>query len=106
LKSEYFARHKKWRPFMSKWLKIIFILSVVLNIALVIGAVWARSYIRKENFELAANIAEAEASFSEHILTELESGQPDRIEAVKKLLANGIENARKEADIMRNAAKR
>ena len=88
------------------WLKIIFALSVVLNIALVIGAVWARSYIRKENFELVANIAEAEASFSEHILTELESGQPDRIEAVKKLLANGIENARKEADIMRNAAKR
>jgi hypothetical protein len=106
LKSEYFARHKKWRPFMSKWLKIIFILSVVLNIALVIGAVWARSYIRKENFELAANIAEAEGRFSEHILTELESGEPDRIEAVKKLLANGIENARKEADIMRNVAKR
>jgi hypothetical protein len=91
---------------MSKWLKIIFALSVVLNIALVIGAVWARSYIRKENFELAAMAAEAEGRFSEHILTELESGQPDRIEAVKKLLQNSVENAQKEADIWQNATKR
>lgn len=85
---------------MSKWLKIMFVSSVVLNIALIIGVIWARSYIGKQLAESAVAIAEAEASFSEHILTELESGQPDRIEAVKKLLANGIENARKEADIM------
>jgi uncharacterized membrane protein len=91
---------------MSKWLKIIFTLSVVLNIALVIGAAWARSYIRKENFELAAMTAEAEGRFSEHILTEIESGQPDRIEAVKKLLQISVENSRKTADIWRSAAKR
>jgi hypothetical protein len=91
---------------MSKWLKVIFTLSVILNIALVIGAVWARSYIRTKNFELAAMTAEAEGRFSEHILTELESGQPDRIEAVKKLLTESIENAQKAADIWRSAAKR
>ena len=91
---------------MSKELKIIFTLSVVLNIALVIGAVWARSYIRTKNFELAAMTADAEGRFSEHILTELESGQPDRIEAVKKLLTESIENAQKAADIWRSAAKR
>ena len=91
---------------MSKGLKIIFTLSVVLNIALVIGAVWARSYIRTKNFELAAMTADAEGRFSEHILTEIESGQPDRIEAVKKLLTESIENAQKAADIWRSAAKR
>ena len=91
---------------MSKWLKVIFTLSVILNIALVIGAVWARSYIRTKNFELAAMTADAEGRFSEHILTELESGQPDRIEAVKKLLTESIENAQKAADIWRSAAKR
>ena len=91
---------------MSKGLKIIFTLSVVLNIALVIGAAWARSYIRTKNFELAAMTADAEGRFSEHILTEIESGQPDRIEAVKKLLTESIENAQKAADIWRSAAKR
>lgn len=91
---------------MSKWLKIMFISSVVLNIALVIGAIWARSYIRSQNFEIAAMIAEAEGSFARHILTELESGEPDRIEALKKLLQNSIENSEKATDIWRNATKR
>ena len=91
---------------MSKWLKIMFISSVVLNIALVIGTIWARSYIRTQNFELAARIAEAEGSFTKHILTELESGETDRIEALKKLLQNSIENTEKAADIWRDAAER
>lgn len=89
---------------MSKWLKIMFISSVVLNIALVIGAIWARSYIRTQLFEHAAMTAEAEGSFAKHILTELESGEPDRIEAVKKLLQNSIENTEKAADMWRQAA--
>ena len=89
---------------MSKWLKIMFISSVVLNIALVIGAIWARSYIRTQLFEHAAMTAEAEGSFVKHILTELESGEPDRIEALKKLLQNSIENTEKAADMWRQAA--
>ena len=91
---------------MSKGLKIMFISSVVLNIALVVGVIWARSYIRTKSFELAATITEAEGSFARHILTELESGESDRIEALKKLLQNSIENTEKGADIWRNAAKR
>ena len=91
---------------MSKWLKIMFISSVVLNIALVIGTIWARSYIRTQSFEIAAIITETEGSFARHILTELESGEPDRIEAVKKRLEKNIEQAEEVADIWRNAAKR
>jgi uncharacterized membrane protein len=90
---------------MSKWPKIMFISSVVLNIALVIGVVWARSYIRTQMFELAARTAEAEGRLAEHILTEFESGEPERIEAVKKLLQNSIENSEKAADMWRQAAK-
>lgn len=89
---------------MSKWLRIMFVSSILLNIAFVIGAICARSYIRTQNFELAATIAEAEASFTRHILAELESGEPDRIEALKKRLAEGIEQAEDTADMMRNAA--
>ena len=91
---------------MSKWLKIMFISSVVLNIALVVGAIWARSYIRTTNFEIAAMTAETEGSFARHILTELESNDPDKIEALKKQLQKNIEQAEKVADIWRNAAKR
>jgi uncharacterized membrane protein len=91
---------------MSKWLKIMFISSIVLNAALVIGVIWARSYIRTQLFEHAAMTAEAEASISRHILTELESGEPERIEELKKLLQNSIENSEKAADIWRNAAER
>ena len=89
---------------MSKWFKIMFISSVVLNIALVIGAIWARSYVTTKNFELAAITAEAEGRLARHILTELESGEPDRIEALKKLLQNSIENTEKAADMWRQAA--
>ena len=91
---------------MSKWLKIMFISSVVLNIALVIGAIWARSYIRTKSFELAAICAEAEGSIARHVLTELESGEPDRIEALKKQLQKNIEQAEEVADMWRNAAKK
>ncbi len=91
---------------MSKWLKIMFISSVVLNIALVTGTVWARSYIRTKNFELAAITAEAEGRLARHILTELESGEPDRIEAVKKFLQLSIENTKKAADMWRDVAEK
>ena len=89
---------------MSKWLSITLISSVALNIAFVVGAVCARSYIRTQSFEHAAAIAEAEAGFTRHILTELESGEPDRIEALKKRLEQGIEQAEETADMWRDAA--
>ena len=89
---------------MSRWLRTTLILSVVLNIAFVIGAVCARSYIRTQSFELAATITEAEASFTRYILTELESGEPDRIEALKKRLEQGIEQAEETAGMWRKAA--
>jgi hypothetical protein len=89
---------------MAKWLRIIFVSSVFLNMAFVVGAICARSYLRTQSFELAATIAEAEASFTRYILAELESGEPDRIEAIKERLEQGIGQAEETAETWRNAA--
>ena len=90
---------------MGKWLKIMFVASVVLNVALIAGAVWARGFVRDKSFELAAINAEAEGRLARHVLTELESGEPDRVEAIKELLQNSIRNTEKAADMWRSAAK-
>ena len=90
---------------MSKWLKIMFISSVVLNIAFVIGAIWARSYVRTKSFELAALSAEAEGKVIRYVLTELESGDPNRIEALKDRLRKNSEQAKDVAAMWRKAAK-
>lgn len=89
---------------MSKGIKIIFISSIVLNIAFVIGAIWARSYVRAQIFELAAITAEVEGTFAKHILKEIESNDPNKIEALKKRLEENIEQANDVADMWRNAA--
>jgi hypothetical protein len=91
---------------MSKWLKIMFVSSVVLNIALIIGVIWARSYLGTQLTKSAAMATESEASISRHILTELESGEPKRIEALKTQLQISIENSEKAADIWQQAAER
>ena len=91
---------------MNKWLKISFVSSVVLNIAFVVGTIWARSYIRTQNFELAAINAEAGCHYARHILNELESGEPDKIEALKERLRTDIEQGKNIAEMWREAAQR
>jgi len=91
---------------MGKELKIILISSVVLNIAFVIGAIWARSYVRTQSFEMAAMTAEAEGKVIRRVLTELESADPNRIEALKEQLQKNIEQANEVAVMWRNAAKK
>lgn len=89
---------------MSKGLKIMFVSSIVLNIALVIGAIWARSYVRTQSFEMAAMAAESEGRIVKHILKELESEDPNRMEALKERLQKNIEQAEDVAGMWRNAA--
>ncbi|UCG59206.1 MAG: hypothetical protein JSU70_06785 [Phycisphaerales bacterium] len=76
-----------------------------MNAALIIGAIWARGFIRTKHFELAAISAEAEGTVARCVLTELESGEPDRIEALKKQLQRNIQQAEEVADMWRSAAK-
>ena len=49
--------------------------------------------------------AEAEGTVARHILTELESGDPNRTEAVKEQLRKNIEQAKETAALWRKAAK-
>jgi predicted kinase len=91
---------------MSKGLKIMFISSVVLNVALVIGAIWARSYFRSKGFEMAAMTAEAEGKVIRHVLTELESADPNRIETLKEQLQKNMKQAEDVAEMWRNVAKK
>ena len=91
---------------MSKGLKIMFISSIVLNIALIIGAIWARSYVRTQSFEMAAMTAEAEGKVIRYVLTELESEDPNRIETLKDQLQKNMEQAKDVAVMWRNAAKK
>ncbi len=91
---------------MSRWLKIILILSVILNVLFIVGTFWARSYITSRDFELAALYAEAEARFARLVLTELEYDEPARIEALKLRLKRDIEQAEKVAGLWRAAAEK
>lgn len=91
---------------MSKGLKIMFISSVVLNIALIIGGIWARNYVRTQSFELAAMTAEAEGNVIRHILKELESEDPNRIETLKERLQENIEQTNEVAVMWQNAARK
>lgn len=91
---------------MSKWLKIMFIVSVALNVALIVGVFWARSYIRSRDFELAALTAEAEARSAKMTLAELDSDDPVRIEALKQRLKQNIEQGEKAADLWRVAGEK
>lgn len=91
---------------MSRSLKIMLILSVILNVLFIVGTFWARSYITSRDFELAAVNAEAEAGFARQVLTELESDEPARIEALKLRLKRDIEQAEKVAGLWRAAAEK
>jgi hypothetical protein len=91
---------------MSKELKIMFVSSIVLNVALVIGAVWARSYVRTQGFEMAAMTAEVEGKVIKHVLTELESEDPNRIETLKEQLQKNMKQADDVAEMWRHVAKK
>ena len=55
---------------------------------------------------LAAMTAEAEGKVIRHVLTELESEDPNRIETLKEQLQKNMEQANEVAVMWRNAAKK
>lgn len=89
---------------MVQRLKIALILSVVLNTILIVGILWARMYIRRTSFELAALNSEAQANFAKFVLTEIESGDATRIQTLKKQLTAQIEQGHSKAELWRSAA--
>ena len=84
--------------------KLPFIISLVLNVVLIVALVTFHRIHRRVVFKTASNFTAAEVRLQEHILKELGSGEQDKIEHVKTMLRNNIENGRKVASDLREAA--
>ncbi len=90
---------------MNKWIKIILVVSLLLNFALGIAVFAGRSYFRQTTFQMLAMNAEAQARLNQYYLDEVESGDSERIKALKAFLQKGIDNCKKVAADWRKAAK-
>jgi len=89
---------------MAKGIKIILIISLLLNVGLIIGFGSYKSYVKSQIFKLAAINAQAEASVLKNVLSELESDDPVKITALKERLRKDIEKAQKSKEIWQRAA--
>jgi uncharacterized protein YneF (UPF0154 family) len=89
---------------VTKWIRIILIISLLLNVGLIIGFGFYKSYVKSQNFKLAAINAQAEASVLKNVLSELESGDPMKITALKEQLRKDIEDAQRSKEIWQRAA--
>ena len=90
---------------MAKRLKVALVLSLLLNVGLAVGFLCFKSYVGSQMFKMAAMTAEAEGRLLQSILADVESDDPDRIEALKQKLRVSIENANKAGSVWRQAAK-
>lgn len=82
---------------MAKWLRLSLILSLALNAILIAGLFWGRNCVRTMYFKLAALNAQTEVKLMEHILKELESGDPNRIESLNIFLKRNIKQGKETA---------
>ena len=90
---------------MKKGIKIVLIVSLLLNVGLIIGFVSYTSYMKEHTFRFAALSAEAEAKVLKNILSDLDSDDPAKITALKERLRKDIEKAKKASINMQQAAK-
>ena len=91
---------------MTKGIKVVLIVSLLLNVGLIIGFGCFKSYVRYNCFKLIAMDVQAEASLLKNILSELESDDPVKITALKERLQKHIENAQKIKAIWQQAAEK
>lgn len=91
---------------MTKAIKIVLIVSLLLNAGLIIGFVSYKSYVKSQTFKLAALTAEAEANLLKNVLSDLESDDPAKLTALKERLRKDIENAEKTKAIWQQAAEK
>lgn len=85
--------------------KAVLVLSVVLNIILIVLIVGGIRYSRRTAFRTVADATTAEVRLQEHFLEELESGDSQRIDAVKGMMRKNIENGKKAAASWGSAAR-
>lgn len=92
-------------PIMAKGLKVALVLSLLLNVGLAGGFLGFKSYVGSQMFKMAAMTAEAEGRLLQSVLADIESDDPETIEALKEKLTLSIENANTAASIWRQAMK-
>ncbi len=89
---------------MSKWVRIIFLSSLAMNVILVICFVYFRSSVNATIFRLNAIKALSDASLARYVLQEVESGDANRINDMKQYLRESIAVSSVEAEEYRRAA--
>ena len=85
--------------------KAIFVISVVLNIALIVLVAGLVRTSRNTAFRTMSDVATSEVRLQEHFLSELESGDLKRIEAAKTTMRRNIENGKKASETWACATK-
>ena len=78
---------------MTKGIKVVLIVSLLLNVRLIIGFWSYKSYVKSQGFGLAAINAQAVASILKNVLSEIESDDPAKITLLKERLRKNIEKA-------------
>ncbi|MHC4107657.1 MAG: hypothetical protein ACYSTY_06180 [Planctomycetota bacterium] len=71
--------------------KALFGLSLALNVLLVAALLWIRAEGRETAHGALADATAAEVRLQQYVLAELESGDPQRVEAVKSFLRRNID---------------
>ncbi|MHC5075072.1 MAG: hypothetical protein ACYTFM_01390 [Planctomycetota bacterium] len=87
---------------MTKGIKVVLVVSLLMNVGLIVGFVSFRSFAKSEMFKLAVMTIQAEESLLKNILSELESEDPAKITALKERLRKYIERAEKHEEMLRN----
>ncbi len=90
---------------MAKWVRIIFISSLALNVILIAGFVLFKKSVNNDIYRIGAANATSDVAAARYILQELESGDSNRVMKLKQYLRDSIEVGRKEAEEYRGAAK-
>jgi hypothetical protein len=89
---------------MTKTIKLVLIVSLLLNVCLVVGFVVCKKYVAAQCFELVACTGQAETKLLEGIVSDLESDDPAKITALKERLRKQLEIAREATEMWQQAA--
>jgi hypothetical protein len=88
---------------MTKGIKVVFIVSIILNVCLIIGLISFKSYHTYLSYKIVADSIKTEVRYSKHILSELESNDPEKITALKDWLRENIEIGEKNTEMWQQA---
>jgi hypothetical protein len=89
---------------MIKGIKVVFIVSIILNVCLIIGFISFRRYYTYQSFKHVADSTKAEVQVNKYILSELESDNPEKITALKDWLRMNIVIGEKTIQLYQQAA--